>query len=56
LTHQFVLHLAVHQFIVSTIAVTRLGAYNADERLQVAYLTCAIALGFCELLFASASG
>ncbi len=56
LTHQFVLHLAVHQFIVSTIAVTRLGAYNADERLQVAYLTCAIALRFCELLFASASG
>src|SRR6266436_6469453 len=66
LTHQFVLHLALHQFIVpsysyldfvfhrvfacrtslistsvspiqlTTIAVTRLGAYNGDERLEVA--------------------
>lgn len=28
LAHQLVLHLAVHQFIVPTIAATRLGAYK----------------------------
>ena len=28
LTHQFVFHLAVHQFIVPTIAVTRLGTFG----------------------------
>jgi len=47
LTHQLVLHLAVHQYIVPAIAVTRLGAYDVVERLQLAYLTCAIALRFC---------
>jgi hypothetical protein len=36
LTHQLVLHLAVHQFIVPTIGVTRLRVYNAVERLQLA--------------------
>jgi hypothetical protein len=46
LTHQLVLHVAVHQSIVPTIAVTWLGAYDVVERLQLAYLRCAIALGF----------
>jgi hypothetical protein len=56
LIHQLVLYLAVHQFIVPTIAVTRLGACNVVERLQLASPMCAIALGLCQLLFASASG
>ena len=38
-THQLVLHLAVHPFIVLTIVAARLGAYNVVERLQLAYLT-----------------
>ncbi len=53
LTDQVVLHLAVHVVIVPTVAVSRLAVYNVDARLQVAYGTCAIALGFCRLLFAS---
>jgi hypothetical protein len=31
LTHQLVLHLAVHQFIVPAIPVTRLDDYNAGR-------------------------
>jgi len=56
LTHQVVLHLAVHLFIVPTVAVIRLAVYNIDARLQVPYGTRASALGFCQLLFASAFG
>jgi hypothetical protein len=43
LTHQLVLQLAVHQLIVPTISVTRLGVYSVVERLQLASLTCATA-------------
>jgi heme/copper-type cytochrome/quinol oxidase subunit 4 len=39
LTDQFVFHLAVHQFIVHAVAITRLGASTVDEQLQLAYVT-----------------